>query len=572
VDEEREQRIRWIKPGPTARQVYSLPQTIPWPDSAPPPSLEDLFLNLSALHDATRLASSDSPSAKKWEHIASMCEKCEEASVSMEGFEYSKALETLELAEQDHACAFVHWQRCICHLELRQPEQAMAAAYHAATLAPRCAVFWRVFGELCQERGLPAEAARAFERAFFGGERTPSVISGMKASGLLVPNPALSGDMLVSPAVARAILQVHIKSTHPRKHSAPRLRELALASLSSGSTADVALEATSALMSSPSPSPLDSCLHAEALWSSGSLEEARRLARECLVTGTHPDLPPMTLARMTRKILPEELGSLVTALHTSGVLTLDVTEELFATSDPSSSTRLESLVAKPSTPPQLTVLYARRLGKSRPRRAMQMSTDALSHPEASSEVRLMSARTLLEMGEHEKAAAAVSTVPHSERGNWGQFMLAESLWQMGHPEHALEILEKLNEDQDEALAQNIQMRLAQCRGFMIPLPTQVAISPTGRLVRPVLVSGSAWASVVAPSGLPSSSYIRVQLDQPAKPDEYSVTELARTSGESPLGSLSVDGKHDLLALAVDPDGRVFVGARLGEKWVGISLQ
>lgn len=544
--------------------MYALPQSVPWPDDAPPPSLEDLFLNLTALHVAALAA------GEKWSPLAAMCEACEEAGAMMENFDYHLALESLEEAERAHPCAFVHWQRCICHLELRHPEQAMAAAYHAATLAPRCAVFWRVFGELCQERGLPAEAARAFERAFFGGERTPSVIAGMKTSGLLVPNPAVSGDMLVSPAVAKAILQVHIKSTHPRKASAPRLRELASASLSSGTTADVALEATSVLVASPSSAQIDFCLHAEALWSSGRKEESVDMARKVLSSPSA--VPPTNLARLVRKVLPGEIARLTRRLQASGQLTLPVVEELFDQADPDSAQRLEALVSEPAPPPLASALHARRLGKSRPRRAMELGSSVISHPDSTSEARLLAARTLLELGEHEKAAAAVSNVPLEERGNWGQFMLAESLWQMNHPDLAGAVLEGISEDSDEALAQNVQMRLAQCRGFMLPLPHLASTSPTGRLARPVLVSGPAWASVVAPSGLPSSSYIRVQIDQVAPPGEYRATELTRSAGESPLGTLSVEGPHDLLALAVDPDGRIFAGARLGEEWVEVSVE
>lgn len=572
MDAEHEQSIRWIKLGPTARQVYDLPQSVPWPSEAPPPSLEDFFLNLPALHAAALASQLSGPSMKKWAEISDMCASCEEAGALMENFEYPQALESLELAEQSHACAFVHWQRCICHLELRHPEQAMAAAYHAAALAPRCAVFWRVFGELCQERGLPIEAARAYERAFFGGERTPSVISGMKASGLLVPNPVLSSDMLISPSVARAILQVHIKAAHPRRKSAARLRELAAASLSCATTADVALEATTALVSSPSPSPLDTSLHAEALWATGLTSAAEKMARTVLSNAPHPDLPPELVARMVKKILPSEVLPLARTLHLGGALTLPAAEALFAPSDPTTLSLLEELLREPSPPSLVMALASRRHGKNRPRRAMELSSMVLSHPESSAESRLIAARTLLEIGEHEKAAAAVSTVPPEQRGNGGQFMLAESLWQLGQPSLALEILSALDEAGDEALVQNIQMRIAQCRGNMIPLPDPVSTSPTGRLVRPILVAGSSWASVVAPSGLPSSSYIRVQIDRVAAPGEYRVVEISRSSEESPLGVVTVDGPHNLIALAVDPDGRIFIGARLGEEWVGIALQ
>lgn len=572
MEQESEQAIRWIKPGPTARQVYGLPQSVPWPEAAPPPSLEDLFLNLAALLDALRAVETPTPAAKKWDSIASMCEACEDASTLMEAFEYHRALESLEAAEQFHPCAFVHWQRCICHLELRNPEQAMAAAYHAATMAPLCAVFWRVFGELCQERGLPADAARAFERAFFGGERTPSVISGMKTLGLLVPNPALAGDMLVSPAVARAILQVHIRSTHSRKKSAQRLRELASASLSCATTADVALEATSVLMNHPIPSPLDACLHAEALWSSGKALDARHLALKSLECRHPLDPPLIPLARLVRKVLPEALTTLARRLEGEGRLTLAVAEELFDQSDPATPARLEAFVDAPSPPPQAAALHARRLGKLRPRRAKDMASLAISHPGSTAEVRLHAARTLLELGEHEKAAAALSIVPRDQRGNWGQFMLAESLWQMDQPDLAKEILTGISEEDDEALSQNIQMRLAQCQGLMLPLPNSACTSPTGRLMRPVLVSGSSWASVVAPSGLPCSSYIRVQIAQVASGDEYRVAEMTRAAGESPLGVLTVEGSHDLIALAVDPDGRIFVGARRGEEWVSVSVE
>lgn len=555
--------MRWIKPGQIARQVYALPQSIPWPEPAPPPSLDDYFLNLAAVHAAIGELGER---GGKWELLSEMCRCCEEASEQMENSGYARALELLDEAESAHPCAFVHWQRCICHLELGHQEQAMAAAYHAATLAPRCAVFWRVFGELCRDRGLEKEASRAFERAFFGGERTPSVIAGMRASGLLVPNPAHRGDMLVSPAVARAILQVHIKSMSSRPKSKGRLRELAISSLSSGTTADVALDATSLLVSRPPSEPLDECLHAEALWEAGKPSAAARMASSILSNGeARLSADPLHLARMARKVSPSSLPELAASLSSAGSMSKQVVEELFPPSDPSTEARIAVLVDSPHAP-AVVLAHAARLavGKSR-RRAIELASRALSSS-TDHLPRLMAARVLLELRENEKACAAVASVPRDQRGNWGQFMLAEALWQLGHPGLSLEALGSVTEDQDEALNQNVQMRLAQCRGQLLPLPAPASISPTGRLVRPVLVSGPSWTSVVAPSGLPGSSYIRVQIGRGTQGCEYRIFEFSRMSGEVPLGVVEVVSEHDSLALAVDPDGKIFVGAKNSGLW------
>jgi len=565
--EEKNFKVRWIKPGLTARQVYALPTSIPWPDSTPPPSLDDYFLNLSALLVATE---SEEVSASKWSKVAEMCGLCEQASELMENFGYSDALEILDEAESAHPCAFVHWQRCICHLELRHPEQALAAAYHATSMAPRCAVFWRVFGELCQERGMPDDAAAAFEKAFFGGERTPSVISGMRSSGLLVPNPAQQGEMLVSPAVARAILEVHIRSAEGRSQSLPRLRELARRSLESEATADVALEATECLVRSPEKTETDSALHAEALWASGRREQSILIANSLSCRST---VPASQLSRMVRKILPGKILELAKELCSSGRMTRAAAEELFATSDPNSINLMESFLSEHSSSPLVMALLADRLPRAgNRRRAISLASSASSSEMACLEALLLSAKVLLELGECEKACAAVSKVPESERGNWGQFILAESLWKLGHPEMCLAALSKVSADNDDALNQNVQMRTAQCKGFLHPLQEPASASPTRRLVRPILVSGPEWTSVIAPAGLPTSSYIRVQIGSQMPPSEYRVFEFSRTKGELELGHIVVSGSHNILTIAVDPDGRVFVGAKMNGSWVNVSAE
>ncbi len=569
MNDDEVQKVRWLKPGSTARQVYDLPRSIPWPELAPPPSLEDIFLNLAALQEALEIEST----APRWSDIAVMCQCCETASSLMENFEYTKALEELDEAEQSHPCAFVHWQRCICHLELGHPEQALAAAYHATSMAPRCAVFWRVFGELCQDRGMSVEAAQAFERAFHGGDRAPSVIAGMKTSGLLVPNPAHQGEMLVSPAVARAILEVHIKSIHSRANSLPRLRELASASLSSDTTSDVALEATTVLMSTSSPSMSDLAMHGLALWANGDMQGAAAITLQILGSpASDISTIPEPLARLVRRATPEKIASATLLLHSAGVLNKSVAEELYSPADPSSFSRLESLLSSPACPPQMVALAASRMVKSNPRRSRSLCSEALVLPDSTIETRLSVARTLLELGEYEKSAATASNVPVSARGSWGQFLLAECLWQLDQPALSLDILEGIEPDADEALTQNISMRIAQCRGDLLPLGVTASISPTGRLVRPILVSGDAWTSVVAPSGLSSSSYIRVQVDRVASPGEYQVAEFSRSAGQNQLGSFRVAARHNMLALAIGPDGLLFVGARNGEKWVPVTVE
>jgi hypothetical protein len=78
--------------------------------------------------------------------------------------------------------------------------------------------------------------------------------------------------------------------------------------------------------------------------------------------------------------------------------------------------------------------------------------------------------------------------------------------------------------------------------------------------------------VVAPAGLPASSYIRIQIGSEVPPSEYRAIEFSRTKGEIHLGSFSVTSAHNTLALAIDPDGKIFVGAKLNGAWVDIEIE
>jgi hypothetical protein len=72
---------------------------------------------------------------------------------------------------------------------------------------------------------------------------------------------------------------------------------------------------------------------------------------------------------------------------------------------------------------------------------------------------------------------------------------------------------------------------------------------------------------VAPTGLPSSSYVRIKTDKPLKPGCYRIFEFSRQGGENLLGEIFPQEPHDELALAIEPSGKVYVGAKRAGAWV-----
>lgn len=558
-------KIRWLRLGGKARQVYDLPATIPWLDNVPPPGPDDHFINISILGMAATLFGEKSAS-DDWERIRLFCELCEEAGECSENFDYARALELLGDAENSHGCAFVHWQRCICHIEMRQPEQAMAAAHHAAALAPGCGVFWRVFGELCQDRGLPAEAADAFEKAFFGGEHTPSVIAAMRGSGLLVPNPC-GGDagILVSPHVARAILRTHIASVRGKQGGKGRLRSLAKKSLENASTAGVAVFATEFLMGEGATDN-DRLMHAEALWRAGFPEAGKQVLGDILDGGGGEVVGGKLLA-LTREILPARAENVRREVVRRGPISREVVEEVFRGNGPENADEIAEFAQKHASGEAWVVAAERFVRLKRRKEALAAAQKAI---DIGGDVKLLDGalRVLVDIREYERACAAAARIAPERRTGLSCFLFGEALWQLGEPGLALPLFREASKsDVEESIVQNSQMREAQCCGFLLPLGEFTTLSPTRRLGRSLVVAGHEWSSIVAPVGLPSASYIRINLDKEFGSCDYRAFEFSKQKGEMPLGGFRALTRHDSLAMAIEPSGQIFVGAKLGERWV-----
>lgn len=555
--------IRWLGVGDKIRQVYALPPAIPWPMEAQAVSPDDSFLNISALGAAAEVAGLNGDD-KMWEGISNFCRLCEEVGGEMENFEYANALDLLSEASEAHECAFVHWQRCICHLELKQPEQALAAAYHATSMAPQCAVFWRVFGELCQDRGMPKEAHDAFERAFFGGEQSPSVIAAMKSSGMLVQSPGGGEGVLVSPAVAGAILEVHIATVAGRKGSKPRLRELARMCLDHKSTARIAKGATSLLVVAGDVGDGDLLMHAESLWAWGEHQEGRMLVEKVSRKSTQP--VSARLLSLSRKMSPRTFEVLRKKISRDKNPDKAAVREIFRSGKLSD---LEDFAERNPSAGAMIVL-AEELSKAKRRKeAVEMANKACQLQD-DVELREEAAKLMVENREYEKACALISKTPEGERGGFSSFIFGEALWQMGFADLALPQFSKAaGAGLDDALTQNALMREAQCKGFLLPLDEPATLSPTKRLGRAILVSSheQEWTSVVAPAGLPSSSYVRVKTDKSLKPGTYRVFEFSRNGGEILIGEFSTKESHDELAVAIEPSGKIFMGAKRGGDWI-----
>jgi tetratricopeptide (TPR) repeat protein len=557
---------RWLALGAKVREIYSLPNNIPWPDGMAPPTGDDYFINITALGMAAEVAGRENDD---WGGVAEFCKICEAASGHMENFEYEEALSLLAEAEEAHGCAFVHWQRCICHLELRQAEQALAAAYHATSLAPRCSVFWRVYGELCQERGADEEATRAFEKAFFGGEHSPSVIAAMKGAGLLVPSPGGDGDMLVSPSVAGSIFKTHIFSVLSKDNNRHRLRELAEGALANKSTSPVALLATSNLIKGRGVEAYDKLLHIEALAKSDMKKEASGPLRDLLKTAARDFLKKNAerLVGLLKTIPNTDFESLSNAILREGDVDDKVARMIFDNWD---DNRLTEFVKNNKSGIATLVLSERVWRKRKKDQAVDLALLAASFDNRASS-KIGAAKVLLECGEFEKVCATISKVSEIDRGGEGHFIFGEALWRMGFGEqagdHFSRVLAGEREHGDDGLYYNAQMRSAQCQGLLIPLTEPTTLSPTKRLGRAILVSNPHWTSVIAPAGLPSSSYIRIRIEKDTVPCPYRIVEISRLNGEALLGNFDPQGKHDEICLAVESSGRVFVGAKYKGEWV-----
>ncbi len=556
--------IRWLVAGDKIRQVYDLPRTIPWPMEMPTPGHDDCFLNVAALGAASEFVGGGSPN-KKWDQIADFCRLCEEASGAVENFEYERGLEILQEASEIHECAFVHWQRCICHLELHQAEQALAAAYHAASAAPQCAVFWRVFGELCQDRGMPKEAKDAFERAFFGGEQTPSVIAAMRKSGMLVDTPGAEEGVLVSPTVAAAIFATHIAFVSQRKEGATRLIELAEMALDNRSTAHAALGATISLLANFGGGPAVEVMHAEALWANGREKESRAILNRISVEEI-PKKRVHKILALSRDASPKLFAKLKEAILSRGGASKDSLREIFGSGD------LRGLehFANEYADAEGLVFLAEELTKAKRRKEAVEAASKANQVANTASVRSDAARVMIENKEYEKACAILSRIPEDKRSGLENFLFGEALWQMGVFDLAGPMFSKAGEDlKEDSVRQNSQMREAQCRGLMIPLDESITLSPTRRLGRSIVVSSQdqEWTSVVAPTGLPSSSYVRIKTDKPLKPGCYRIFEFSRQGGENLLGEIFPQEPHDELALAIEPSGKVYVGAKRAGAWV-----
>jgi len=559
-------QIRWLALTSKTREVYSLPANVPWPDEAPPPGNEDYFLNISALAAGAEFCEEDG-----WSKVGEFCRLCEEAGGHMENFDYNNALLDLEEAENLHPCAFVHWQRCICHIELKQGEQAMAAAYHASMGAPSCGVFWRVYGELCHERGLLKESLDAFEKAFFGGEHSPSVIASMRREGLLVPAPSGgTGDLLLSPTVASAIFKTHVGSVAGRANSSERLRELAKAALDNKTTAEAAVMATEFLVKGGEPSLLDKLLQGEALAKTGNREDARRILKSAL-----RDIPSGGLSGIEERVLRlqkelpyPEFRAIPTMLLTDPKISQAAKRLIF---DDWTIEQLKDYTRKNKCGLALVIAAEKSAKLGKTTEATELAEMALGYGEAD-EYRADAAKVFLECSEYEKVCATMSKVDKSKRGAEGEFLFGEALWRMGVAEqagaHFFEALRVTEADQTDSLFHNTQMRLAQCQGLMTALPEATTLSPTLRLGRALAMSNSNWSSLIAPAGLPSSSYVRVKIEQDMDPCTYKIVELSRVYGEVLLGEISPQGKHDEICLAIEPSGRVFAGAKFRGDWVG----
>lgn len=566
MSDEADFQIRWLALTSKTREVYSLPANVPWPDEAPPPGSEDYFLNISALATASEFCEEDG-----WSSVGEFCRLCEEAGGHMENFDYNSALLDLEEAESLHPCAFIHWQRCICHIELRQGEQAMAAAYHASMGAPSCGVFWRVYGELCHERGLLKESLDAFEKAFFGGEHSPSVIASMRRAGLLVPSPSGGGgDLLLSPTVASAIFKTHIGGVGNRIGSSERLRELAVEALANKTTANAALLASEFLVKAKEPSLLDELLRGEALAKTGERDEARQILKKALI-----DFPNRGFAGMEERVLrlqkelPYPEFREIPAILLSEPKISQVAKRLIF--EDWTVDQLKDYAKKNKCGLALAVAAEKavRLGKS----AMAVELAEMSFGlEETDEVRVEVAKVFLECSEYEKVCATMSKIDKAGRGAEGEFLFGEALWRMGVVEqaggHFFEALRMIEEDPTSSLFHNTQMRLAQCQGLLLGLPEATTLSPTLRLGRALAMSNSHWSSLIAPAGLPSSSYVRVRIESDMDPCTYKIVEISRMYGEVVLGELSPRGKHDEICLAIEPSGRIFAGAKFRGEWVG----
>lgn len=568
MNESSEFRIRWLALGGKTREVYALPSNVPWPEMAPPPSAEDYFLNISALGAATAECEE-----ARWKSISEFCQLCEQGTAAMENFNYNEALEVLKEAEEVHGCAFIHWQRCICHLELKQGEQAMAAAYHATSMAPQCGVFWRVYGEICQERGLLEESGLAFERAFFGGEHSPSVISSMRKAGLLVPSPSGSSDLLVSPSVAEAVLKTHICGLFGHEGNTHRLRELAEEALKNKTTAEAALMATSQLIQSDPACFEDELRHAEALAKTSKWKEAEVILKNAISKGSQEHL--VNSAERILRVLDGdsllEFSSLTEKLLATGRLSRGAKRMIF---ERWKTEVLESYSENKNCGLAMMVL-AERIGRANMTAKAVELAERAGAADVSSETKIDAAKILLEFGEYEKVCATLSSIEKLERGAEGSFLFGEALWRMGVEDqadvHFSEALRLSSQDPNDSLFYNAQMRSAQCRGLLRSMAEPTTLSPTKRLGRSILVSNPHWSSVIAPAGLPSSSYVRVRIEKDVEACSYHLSELSRQDGEQVIGEFAPQAKHDEICLAIEASGRIFVGAKWRGEWVEASI-
>lgn len=568
MNESSEFRIRWLSLGGKTREVYALPGNVPWPETAPPPSTEDCFLNISALG-----AAADACEEERWKSVAEFCQLCEQGTASMENFNYNDALDALKEAEEVHGCAFIHWQRCICHLELKQGEQAMAAAYHATSMAPQCGVFWRVYGEICQERGLLEESGVAFERAFFGGEHSSSVISSMRKAGLLVPSPGGGSDLLVSPSVAGAVLKTHIFGLLGHEGNMHRLRELAEEALKNKTTSEAALMATSHLIQSNPDCFEDELRHAEALAKSSRWKEAEGILNDAVGKGSQENL--VNSAERILRVLdgdaPFEFSPLAEKLLATGRLSRGAKKMIFE--------RWKTEILEPYSENEncglAMMVLAERIGRTnRTAEAIELA-ERVGGTNASAETKIDAAKILLEFGECEKVCAILSSMEKPERGIEGCFLFGEALWRMGVGDqadgHFSEVLKLSNQDPNDSFFYNSQMRSAQCRGLLRPMAEPTTLSPTKRLGRSILVSNPHWSSVIAPAGLPSSSYVRIRIEKDVEACSYHLSELSRQDGEQVIGEFSPQTKHDEICLAIESSGRIFAGAKWRGEWVEASI-
>lgn len=560
--------FKWVRIPAAAQQVYELPAMIPWPGEGPVPAAGETYINLSGLAAGIDLAEE---LEEKWGSIRKFCQKAEEASVHMERFEYLAALDALEEAEESHPCAYIHWQRCVCHLELRQPQQAEAAIHHATVRAPKNPAFLRIRGEIFLSRGMEDSANADFIRAFHLGERSASVIAGMVRAGELVELPTEPGiGKLISPAVSRAILKTKLTGVVRRDKEGKRIRELVDIALLSHTTGEVALLGTEALVFGRGGARFDDYVrHALALYYGGGRVEASYLLEQLVDSirygasiGDGDRFANLYL--LLNKTIPEEVISL---LVQQGKLSRKIIEKALPRERGESQAFAKRMDCPEAWAAAAEFLVSEGFSDDG-RRACDEAVARGANPETLTWV----AKTLIFLDEGERACACLSKIKEDDRSAEANFLFGEALWRIGHPSMARAAFHKVGKEADEQVLQNSQMREAQCDGLLQQLPEALSLSPTGRLSRPLLLAGENHTTLMAPMGATASSCIRAVLPEKRGGQKYKIFEYSRDGNEVVLADMIVLGKHDAVSVAIEPSGTVFAGAKLGAEWVPVTVE